>query len=169
MSTKGLCIVVFGRCVDASRLVPLSRRGLWFCSRGCGISAYQVIIDCLSLWCSCRFLPLYLVRRSSPALETVGVLHNGQEFPCGLHIFLCLVCRERRRVPAITCQSVAVGCGSCVWFCVFAGRFLFSFGGPHKYRIQCVISLSFSECRTGLLWYVVRVSTLLCLRFFCVW
>jgi hypothetical protein len=46
---------------------------------------------------------------------------------------------------------------------------LFSFGGPHKYGIQCMISLSFCDCRTGLLWYVVRVSTLLCLRVFCVW
>jgi hypothetical protein len=85
--TKGQRVVVFGRCVDAFRLLPESRRGLWLCSRGCGSSAYQVIIDCLSLWCCWRFLPLFLVRRSIPALELRPWV-------------LCLMARN----PAVACK-----------------------------------------------------------------
>ncbi len=65
---------------------------------------------------------------------------DGPESRCGMHIFLCLICRERRRVPGITGRIVAVRCGRGVWFCVFAERFLLSFGGLLKYSIQCVIS-----------------------------
>jgi len=128
------------RCLPFVALLPQSRRVSGCVLGGCGNSAYQVIIDCLSLWCCWRFLPLFLVRRSSPALETVGVVHDGPESRCGLHIVLCLICCERCCVPGLTSRSVAVVCGRCVWFCVVAGRFLFSFGGLLKYGIQCVIS-----------------------------
>ena len=61
---------------------------------------------------------------------------DGPESRCGMHIFLCLICRERRRVPGITGRIVAVRCGRGVWCCVFAGRFLLSFGGLLKYSVS---------------------------------
>jgi hypothetical protein len=83
----------------------------------------------LSLWCCWRFLPLFLVHQSGLALEAVGVVHDGQESRCGLHIVLCLICCERRYVPGFTSLSVDVVCGRCVWFCVVAGRSFFLLAG----------------------------------------
>ena len=103
MYTKGQCRVFFCRCVDVSSLLPLSRRGLWFCSRSYGISVYQVIIGCLSLWCCWRFLPLFLVRRSIPALETVGVVPDGPESRCGMQIFLPSSILDRIRFRVVVC------------------------------------------------------------------
>jgi len=58
----------------------------------------------------------------------------------GQYTLICLIGRQRRRIPAASSRSVAVWCGRCDWFCVVTCYFLTSFGWTHNYRIQGVIS-----------------------------
>ena len=80
------------------------------------------------------------MRLFSSGLESVSGLRDVLESRMGQYILICLICHQRRRVPATTGRSVAVECGRCDWVCVFTGEFLTSFGWPRNYRIQWVIS-----------------------------
>ena len=85
---------------------------------------------------------------------TLAQCSGGLQFLL-LHLLFLNCRRERRSAPATNVRTVSLGCGRCIWLFVLAIRFPCSFGVLLEYRIQWAGKLSFSGCRTRLLWYVV--------------